>query len=87
MGISLFWFVNFFLKLINYSCVQWPTGLLDLGCMHACIWIPSETLEPVFHRVFICRLIGKEDTLLRKVNMKSRQSQQSQGCNWMQLPN
>ena len=26
-------------------------------------------------------------TPLRKVNMKSRRSQLSQGCNWMQLPN
>ena len=25
-------------------------------------WIPSETLEPVFHRVFIWHLIGEEDS-------------------------
>ena len=31
---------------------------------HACIWIPSETLEPVFHHVFIGHLIGEEDSCL-----------------------
>ena len=32
---------------------------------HACIWIPSETLEPVFHHVFIWHLIGGGDSYLR----------------------
>ena len=29
---------------------------------HACIWITSETLEPVFHRNFIWHLTGREDS-------------------------
>ena len=31
---------------------------------HACIWIPCETLEPVFHHVFIWHLIREEDSYL-----------------------
>ena len=31
---------------------------------HACTWIPSETLESVFHCVFNWHLIGKEDSNL-----------------------
>ena len=42
-----------FSKHINNSCVQQPTGLQNLGHMNACGWIASETLEPVFRRVFI----------------------------------
>ena len=30
---------------------------------------------------------SRSDTPLRKVGMKTRRTQQSQGCNWMQLPN
>ena len=30
--------------------------------LRACIWIPSETLEPAFHRVFIWHLTGEEDS-------------------------
>ena len=29
---------------------------------YACIWIPNETLEPMFHRVFTWHLIGKGDS-------------------------
>ena len=29
---------------------------------HECMLIPSETLMPVFHRVFILHLIGEEDS-------------------------
>ena len=41
-------------------CVQWPTGLLDLGHMHASGF--PVALEPVFHRIFIWHLIGNEDS-------------------------
>ena len=29
---------------------------------HKCMWIPSEVLEPVFHRLFIWNQIGDEDS-------------------------
>ena len=32
--------------------------------LHACIWIPSETLEPVCHHIFIWHLIGEKDSYL-----------------------
>ena len=36
-------------------------GIAGFGS-HACIWILSETLKPVFHRVFIWHLSGEEDS-------------------------
>ena len=38
-------------QLINYSYVEWPR-ITGFGS-HACIRIPSETLKPAFHGVFI----------------------------------
>ena len=43
-----------FLKLVNYSDVQLPIGLLDLGHVYLREYpIPCEALELVFRRVFI----------------------------------
>ena len=39
-------------------------GIAEFGS-HVYIWIPSETLEPVFHRIFIWHLIRGDDSYLR----------------------
>ena len=49
----------------NHQLFVCPTenGVAGFGS-HECMWIPSEKLELVFHRVFIYHLIGQEHSPL-----------------------
>ena len=48
-----FMFHILLLKVINYSCVQWPTGLLvSVKCMHLdTLWNTGAIVSPYFHLV------------------------------------